>query len=67
MAAAVARGDEEVRMQQSEIDLLERYEDGLKGRCWTFLKVDEMGALCDEMDKIGGMFSRLTKSQRKVF
>jgi hypothetical protein len=27
-------GDEEMRMQQSEIDLLERYEGGLKGRCW---------------------------------
>jgi hypothetical protein len=40
-------------MQQSEMDVLERYEDGFEGRCWTFLKVNEMGAWCDEMGEIG--------------
>jgi hypothetical protein len=62
---AECRGDEENRMQQREIDLIEKYEEGLKDLLDS-LKFSEMGAWCDELGEIGANFAALAKKQEAV-
>jgi hypothetical protein len=59
------RAEEEVRMQQTELELLTKYEAGLKGALDS-LKIDEMSTWCDELGEIGAAFSQLAQAQQKI-
>jgi hypothetical protein len=59
------KGEEDIRMQQTEVELMQRYEDGLK-EVLDSLKFTEMGSWCDELGAIGASFAELARTQQCI-